>query len=368
MIRGNLDVVPAPFKFRVLVPYLASLLPLAPEQSLRVISYASFFLTYLVLLLACRRLGLNLWASAAGLMLAFAPPWHLVGYHNPFLVDGFGLAMVSIMCYALMHDSFRGFLLAAIFGALAREQVALFACLWVLKDVRKGLVAAGAVAIVVLLPHIELSNAGAAAVAYHPPVAAIVKSRLSQMGSFLSELYRAGELAWLVLPAGLVLVPLRKVPLLAALAIISGGTALLTSFAATDVIRMCGILTPALAVAAASLFHALWSEKRKALLGLGLVLAASQALLSSAGSWLVEGPLSAQLTLHIRHALWLLDFAYAAGVVYALRHRLRHTGRAAAAELMHTARRIRDMAAVVFGDRRASPAPDLPANSAAATR
>ena len=84
-------------------------------------------------------------------------------------------------------------------------------------------------------------------------------------------------------------------------------------------------------------------------------MAASQALLSSAGSWVVEGTLPSQLVLHARHAMWLLGIVYAAGVVYALRSRLRRTGNAAVAELIQTARRIRYTAAGVFSRQRALP-------------
>lgn len=72
MIRGNWTSPPSPFKFRVLVPFLASLLPLSPTDALRFISYISLFLCYVFMLLTCAKLGLSTSQSAVGLLAAWA--------------------------------------------------------------------------------------------------------------------------------------------------------------------------------------------------------------------------------------------------------------------------------------------------------
>jgi len=59
MIQGDYTHTRPPFKHRVMVPLLAGALPWSPLTSLRVITYASLYLAYLLVLVMNQQLGLE---------------------------------------------------------------------------------------------------------------------------------------------------------------------------------------------------------------------------------------------------------------------------------------------------------------------
>jgi hypothetical protein len=129
MIRGD-DLVESPFRFRLVVPMLARLLPLPPAQALAVLSWLALAAVYALLLSSARRLGVSTWPALGGLVLAVCTPTHLYNYHNPYLTDAAGLLVVTVCTYALLARRFVLFAAASVVGMGVREALLAIAPSW----------------------------------------------------------------------------------------------------------------------------------------------------------------------------------------------------------------------------------------------
>jgi len=140
---------PPPYRYRVLAPWLASLLPLPPLTGLAVVTYLSLFASYLATLVCCRRLGIGPLASAAGLFAAYSTTYHLYNYYDPFLTDGLGLLILALMTWALLARSLPTFFAAGLAGMLVRESVLFMVPAWAAtrRWGQAGLTLAGALAV-----------------------------------------------------------------------------------------------------------------------------------------------------------------------------------------------------------------------------
>jgi hypothetical protein len=155
MIEEKLSSPGQPWERRVLVPFIAKLLPLRPADSLRLISYISLLGFYLVLFVACSRLGLNVYLSVAGLFAVFSTTFHLYHYHNPFLTDAFAVMTFALMILSLLIDCLPLFIGAAILGILSWEVTICLVPVWfIAKDRLKGTIVIIIAIIVALIPNL----------------------------------------------------------------------------------------------------------------------------------------------------------------------------------------------------------------------
>ena len=251
MIEGNWITTPAPFKFRILVPFLASLLPLSPTDSLIFISYISLFFCYIFIFLTCEKLGLNIRSSAIGLLTVWGSRWHFYNYHNPFLTDTLGLLMLCIMIFALFNDSFFLFLTAAVFGVLTRETTLFVVPIWLVKkELRRGILLIAISFIVLLIPRYFLASATDVTLA----------KVLAQIGGFQQPLtyvinvFSYWGFVWFLSIIGIWFLPNDKFVLVTVIYMSLLGGAIFTSFIANDTGRMFSILTPILVITTAPLY------------------------------------------------------------------------------------------------------------------
>ena len=156
MIEGDFDSIHSPLKYRILVPFLASLLPFTPLESLRIISYASLFVFYIMNILICLKLGMNKSSTLLALLCTFATLSHLYNYHNPFLTDAFGLMVISLLIYAYIIESFPMFVTICIVGLFARETIIFLAMIWLIKDFKKGIILLVTCLLLIIIPRISL--------------------------------------------------------------------------------------------------------------------------------------------------------------------------------------------------------------------
>ena len=119
MVQGQ--PAEAPYKFRVLVPQLAALLPLPPDQALRVVTYASLFGCNIFILLSLGALKMPMNIRISSLLSLALTPGHLLLYQNPQLTDAFGLMCLSAMMYSVIRKTLPLFLLSSVAGILGRE-------------------------------------------------------------------------------------------------------------------------------------------------------------------------------------------------------------------------------------------------------
>jgi len=255
MIEGDLSSTAAPFKYRVLVPLLARLLPLSPTESLRVISYASLLICYVIALLTCSKMGINMFASVGGFLTVFFSPLHLYNYHNPFLTDAFGLMILFLMVFFLLNDRLPFFFTAAVIGVLARETIVFLTPVWLTKNWRRGMITIVIVAIVLFVPRYIL-----------PSDRSLVEQVVSSFSGINSPLtvlsmgkniFLTWGFVWFLAPLGLLLVNKDKFVTLTAafIALLLG--AFLSSLIAVDTGRMFSILSPVFVILCAQLFDRL---------------------------------------------------------------------------------------------------------------
>lgn len=258
--RWSIHAVPAPFRYRVLVPWLARQLPFTAETSLSAITYASLAVSYLMVLLSCRRLGLSAGASMCGLALAYVFEPNLDAYYSPFRVDGFGLMIVAMMLYALTIDSFWMFAIAGICGMFVRETTLLLLPIWCARNVTRGVLLT-ALAFAAWLIERRLLFGPPDTVA---PLT-ILMIRLRNPQSYVKDILSTWGWAFAVSAIGTTLVPSNAFrtfgPMAAGLLLVAACSYLLAS----DTIRLFLVLLPFVAIAAARLI-AILAERRERLL------------------------------------------------------------------------------------------------------
>ncbi|MBI3492852.1 MAG: hypothetical protein HY047_13905 [Acidobacteria bacterium] len=266
--QWSIHAIPGPFRYRVLVPWLAGQLPFAAETSLSAITYASLAVTYLMVLLSARRLGVGAGASVCGLALAYAFEPNLFNYYHPFLVDGFGLMVVAMMLYALTIDSFWTFAIFGVCGVFAREATLLLLPVWCARGVKRG-VALTAMASLALF--IERSVLVGPPDTIDPMM--ILMRRVHNPLDMVITILPTWSWAFAVLAIGIILLPAKTFRTIGPMSLGVLVTALFSFLLATDVMRLFGVLIPVVAIAAAGLITVLAERRQRLLLTLlvGLV-------------------------------------------------------------------------------------------------
>ena len=115
------DSVMVPFRYRVAVPAILSLLPMAPHQALRLVSLAALVATQLILLRIGRRMGIPAPDASATVLLVSLTTAMLYVHHNPFLLDLFTLLMITIAFSGLLGQRPVLFAAAIAIGTAGRE-------------------------------------------------------------------------------------------------------------------------------------------------------------------------------------------------------------------------------------------------------
>src|SRR5262249_5341532 len=117
----------APWGHRILVPWIASVLPGGPSVAFPVLTVASFALAGLLLFVFLRRLGARAWAAALGTaaFLLSPPVGELIA--APFLVEPLACALLLALLVALETElGLAALILIAILGVWAKEALVLF--------------------------------------------------------------------------------------------------------------------------------------------------------------------------------------------------------------------------------------------------
>ena len=115
--------VMVPFRYRIVVPWIAKQLPFSPERSLQVISMLSLVGVQALLVLVGRRLAIPVVDIAAGMVTLSLMPSFLYVFHNPYLLDLFTLLMITAAFHALLRRAPVAFVAIVAVGAAGREAV-----------------------------------------------------------------------------------------------------------------------------------------------------------------------------------------------------------------------------------------------------
>lgn len=124
------EAVPAPYRWRILAPWLAAALPVDPLVGLQVVTYLGLGLAYAGSIWSSRRLGASALASSLALVAVVSRTPHLFQFEDPYLTDGAAIGAVGVAAAAATVGSFSLFAAAAAIGVLAREPIALVVAAW----------------------------------------------------------------------------------------------------------------------------------------------------------------------------------------------------------------------------------------------
>jgi len=253
MAEGDFSSVGFPYRYRVIVPLIASLLPFSPTEALRVISYVSLFTCYVLLLLTCSKLGLDTYMSVGGLLTVFVSTWHIYNYHNPFLTDAFALMALSAMIFSLIHGSFLIFAISAIVGVLARETTIFLVPVWsVARGWRKGILLVAVTIVVFLIPRFIFPS-GLSLIEQLTTHFRYVDA-FGNPFFFIEGIAKSWGFTWFLALIGIFLIPIESfISVGSAFGLLLLG-AFLFSLIAVDTQRMYSILTPVLVIPCAQLF------------------------------------------------------------------------------------------------------------------
>lgn len=251
MIEGEPDQATAPYTHRLLIPFIASLLPVQPHVALGIISYLSLFGVYWVVLITGRFLRTPLLSRFLGLLIIWACSTHLYNYNNPFLVDAPALLALSLMMLALVRRSFVLFFCAALTGLLIRETILFLLPGWVVHNWKQGLLVLVCgvtlyLAVILLTPSGSMSSGAGFTSPDALQEAGI--THLAQPLSYGRNLFTTWEEIWLLAPLGLLLVNSKQFPVLLVSLLLLLGGGIVSTLIATDVWRMLAITIPLFAL------------------------------------------------------------------------------------------------------------------------
>ncbi len=247
MLEGRFDLAPAPCRYRVVVPFLAHLLPLSPLSALRFITWASLLLAYLLCYAESSLLNIGLAATSISVAAMFCSRPNLFNYFNPFLTDGLGLLVLFLLSALFLSDRFGVFAAILIVGVFVRESAMFVLPAWMpTARWRKALLLGLLATALFLAPRI----ASPSHFHYGMYVSDGLQSKLSLgwLLPFGKALVLSWQGMWLLAAYGLLHSP-RRVRLLAA-ALATGCLASSLVITAGDWERMLGVLAPVLVVSA----------------------------------------------------------------------------------------------------------------------
>ena len=276
----SIHAIPSPFRLRVLVPALASLLPFGPVMSIAVVTYASFAATYACVLLTCRRLGLAMLPSVLGLIVTCAFSAALFPYRNPLMTDAFGLLVAAAMTYAYVCDRFVAFAAVGLIGLSAREATLSLLPMWMFRSVRRTLLLMVAAVLLLALLQRILYPLEPDEMTLRWALTRVMPYELGHPINFAAAAATAWGWGFALAAVGLVLLPRAALVEAGPAFAIALASAIASGMLALDLQRMFLVLLPAIAVGAASVATWLVRKRLWLVIAAGAVVAVLQLVMS----------------------------------------------------------------------------------------
>jgi hypothetical protein len=237
----------APYRYRVLTPWLASHWSGTAADGLWWITQASLLLVFAIGLSLCRRAGIGWTGAGLGLFTMAGFPAHAYHFHNPYLTDAAGLAVLTALLAAAWTQRFALFFALALVAPLVRETACCLLPMWLPRSVRRGMLALLAGLGVLVVVHLLLapaSSPGEAAAAY----------RLPPMRAWLTSSLLAWSFGWWLAAIGVLLLRWNAFRTVMLAGLLLAGGAFAATFVASDIERMFGLLTPVMLIGCARAF------------------------------------------------------------------------------------------------------------------
>ena len=326
MAEGNFGDANAPFKYRVVVPLLAWLLPFEAEFSLKIVSYAGVFLFYIVILMTCRFLGFSIFASTASLFALFSTVWHLYNFQNPYLTDTTALMLLSVLFLSYIRGSFITYLTTTVLLVMTREITIVLVPLWLwTKQWPRAITAIGiGVISLIVIRWVVSSDSSELNISNSFVESLNGVARIHNMRPFIRIVVLNWGFVGALTVLGLLLTPIDKRTTLVPAFCLLLFAAIFSSFLAMDVGRMFAILSPVIVICCAQLFEVV-SRKHYALAFFLLAAFTAQLFwvptsITNRSSWIFE-------TIFPRLTLGALETILVIVLLFTFRQKLGHAVR-----------------------------------------
>ena len=99
MSNGFWEQSPAPFKYRLLLPFLVSISPFETLISFIIITYVSLFISYVIIFKILNDFIIDTKFIYIGFLLIWTSTWHQYYFHNPYLTDSLANMFLCFMFY-----------------------------------------------------------------------------------------------------------------------------------------------------------------------------------------------------------------------------------------------------------------------------
>ena len=200
--------VPAPYSFRVLVPFIAAHMHVPVAIGLKIIAGISLALSLWFAGLCAIRTGASTKGAAAGILVLFCSRTVLYQFHNPYLTDAPGLMILMAMMLVSLdsHAGIFGVLGAS--GLLVRESMVfmvpsmLFSRQW-----KRGIAVCAMCAAVFLGPRFLLGST----YSRYLHSGGMIQYNLGHPLRWAALVTLSWYMAWPLLPIGLALMPRKHV-------------------------------------------------------------------------------------------------------------------------------------------------------------
>ncbi len=273
MVEKNYSKVPPPFRYRILVPALASILPLESVSALKIITYVSLFCLYICLFWIGRIWNLSLSALCIGIGMYYSSLWQLYQFHNPYLPSSFSICMMALMIIFGIKKRFIPYMIALVVGILSHESTLFLAPLWFLtQDRKKGAWAVIAGISTYAVTHIALSSGDYSKYLIESTKISAVNQNLKDIAM---NLFGAWSFLWLLGILGILVAPKKQFEFLYIPLVLLGLGGIISLFFATDIGRIFLPLTVVFPIAITNIFSII---KSKIHISIGILIAALQAL------------------------------------------------------------------------------------------
>lgn len=113
----------APFRYRPIVPFVISMVPVPAELGFRIVTFVGLGLTYVVALRIAEALDISWRGSLIALFSVFCARTHAFNYWDRLLTDVWDLLALFLMLCALIRGRDAVFTAASVLGTLGRESV-----------------------------------------------------------------------------------------------------------------------------------------------------------------------------------------------------------------------------------------------------
>jgi hypothetical protein len=272
-------LVPSPYGYRVLAPWLARVLPFDPVRSLGLVTYGSLAGAYTFILLSGARLGLSRMAAVCGLAASFVFLPNLGHFVNPAMTDGLGLLVLTVLAYSFIIDRYWWFASVGFIGLFARETTVLFLPVWGVRNRQRALVLVGVVMAALIVQRLLWPAIGGNSLV--EVFQQITLRTLRSPSVFAIDVEASWGWALLAAPVGFLLLGREPSRLLWPVAAMLAMMVLITCLMGSTIFRLVAVLIPVVSITIGRLVDVLYQKKQYVWIALFAVLGTLQFCIST---------------------------------------------------------------------------------------